>query len=166
MYTAASPSWMAGEQVSLSRRRVCTITDTGPGTRKWIINERGVATIILSPDGSDYVWGSVLLLNTHDEQNLDKAESDHYIKSILRVDPKIPNRDSKTIRKPGVLVYIDKNTTPGRPRPEYVVRLKKAMKDGLAKCIPQAYFDKYWKPFLDNPAPSVGSEAAEAELEE
>src|ERR1700733_77422 len=118
---------MAGKQASLPlpRGRVRKVTDTG--TRKWIINKRGVATIILSPD--DYVWGTVLLLNTHDEQKLDVAETDNYVKSVLRVDP-----DGEGLKtKPGVLIYIDKNTTPGRPRPKYVKKLKKAMKDGKAK---------------------------------
>src|SRR6266849_4714474 len=144
---------MAGKHWLLHHGEGCARSLT-LGTRKWIINKRGVATIILSPDGSDYVWGTVLLLNTHDEQQLDNAESDDYVKSILRVDP---TGSGKTTRKPGVLVYIDKETTRGSPRPEYVVKLKKAMKDGKAKGIPQEYFDKYWKPFLDNP--SVGSEA-------
>ena len=127
------------------------------GTRKWIINARGVATIIPSPN--DYVWGTVLLLHEHDEQKLDNAEGINYVKSILPV-----QAVGMKFKTPSVLIYIDKNTTPGRPRPSYVLKLQKAMEDGKEKGIPQSYFDTYWKPFLTNPF--VGSETAEAELEE
>ncbi|KAF8815121.1 hypothetical protein BYT27DRAFT_7249482 [Phlegmacium glaucopus] len=124
---------------------------------KWIINTRGVATIIPSPN--DHVWGTVLLLHAHDEQKLDRAEGPNYVKSILAV-----HLDGVKVIPGAVLTYIDKNTTPGRPRKTYVNKLEKAMADGKAKGIPQAYFDKYWKPFLTTPF--VGSKAAEAELEE
>jgi gamma-glutamylcyclotransferase len=146
---------MAGKQAYFPRRRVRKITDTG--TRKWIINTRGVATIIPSPN--DFVWGIVLLLHAHDEQKLDDDEGHNYVKSILPV-----QAVGMKLANPSVLIYIDKNTTPGRPRPAYVKKLEKAMEDGKKKGIPQSYFDTYWEPFLANPF--VGSEAGEAELEE
>ena len=131
---------------------------TEAGTRRWIINTKGYTTIVPSPN--DYVWGKVLLLHEHDEQKLDNIEGPDYVKSILPVQAV----DMK-FKTPSVVVYIDRNNTSlGRPTPASVLNLQKAMADGKEKGIPQSYFDKYWKPFLTNP--SVGSETAEAELEE
>lgn len=88
----------------------------------------------------------VFLLHRHDEQELDKIEGPHYLKTVL------PVKLAGIVNDPGaVSIYIHKNTTPGRPRPEYVVRLRRAMADGRAKGIPQEYFDKYWEPFLQHP---------------
>jgi len=111
---------------------------------KWIINTRGFATIIPSPN--DYVWGTVLLLHAHDERSLDGFEGPSYVKSVLSV-----HLVGVKTNPGAVLTYIDKITTPGRPRQSYIPRLEKAMEDGKAKGIPQAYFDKYWMPFLLGP---------------
>lgn len=144
---------MAGKQASLLLAQLQRNKITDAGTRKWIISKRGFATIILSPN--DYVWGTVLLLNANDEQRLDRFEGDNYIKSVLRVDP-----DGTGLRtKPGVLVYIDKETASGSPGDPYIAKLKEAMKDGKAKGIPNEYFETYWKPFV--PILFPGPEAVE-----
>jgi hypothetical protein len=136
---------MAGKQASLSPRpRGQPATDDWDlllPIRKWIINSRGVATIISSP--ADHVWGTVLLLHDYDKKILDGKEGPRYIQCHLPVDIKGVKRSPRP-----VLIYIEFNEEFGLPRTEYVGRLKNAMIDGLAKGIPQAYFDKYWLPFL------------------
>jgi gamma-glutamylcyclotransferase len=115
---------------------------------KWIINSRGVATIISSP--ADHVWGTVLLLHDYDKKILDGKEGPRYIQCHLPVDIKGVKRSPRP-----VLIYIEFNEEFGLPRTEYVGRLKNAMIDGLAKGIPQAYFDKYWLPFLMPSNPGI-----------
>jgi len=108
---------------------------------KWIINERGFATI--KPSTGDHVWGMVFLLHKRDEQELDQREGPNYLKTLLQV--KLTGVENH----PGsVVIYIDNNTTLGRPGPDYIMRLRRAMADGKAQGIPQEYFDKYWEPFL------------------
>lgn len=77
---------------------------------------------------------------------MDKAETTNYVKSVL------PVKLDGVKKNPGsVLVYIDKEARQGRPRAAYVQKLEKAMVDGKAKGIPESYFEKYWRPFLENP---------------
>jgi len=109
------------------------------------------------PSPNDHVWGTVLLLHAHDEQELDRYEGPKYDKTILPV-----QLVGVKVNPGPVLAYIDKNTKSGKPSKYYVKKLKKAMADGKARGIPKEYFDKYWEPYL------VESEAAEndSELEE
>ena len=65
------------------------------------------------------------------------------------------------------LVYIDSNTTEGRPRREYISRLHRGFADGVEKNIPASYFDKIFHPYVvGNPETARPQSLADGEVEE
>jgi Gamma-glutamyl cyclotransferase, AIG2-like len=85
---------------------------------QFLINERGVATVVASPDPGRVVWGFVWNLTDDDLRRLDKREGvglELYSRRSLPLlvgDTFIPGE-----------VYVAANTTPGVPRDGYLERI-------------------------------------------
>ena len=95
-----------------------------------------------------------------DIELLDKFEGEHYRKHELNVTV----TGGATVR---ALVYIDSNTTEGRPRREYISRLHRGFADGVEKNIPASYFDKIFHPYVvGNPETARTQSLADGEVEE
>lgn len=70
-----------------------------------------------------------------------------YVKDYLPV--QFTPRGSTTASEEKLLIYIDHlRVTPDKPKDEYVYRINKGIEDGVKEKIPQAYFDKYFRPFI------------------
>lgn len=127
---------------------------------KFIINERGPATIVRAPN--DHVYGLVYELAEIDEETLDINEGvpTYYEKRYLKMtvwyasgeDNDAGVRPDVNINAPGeeagALTYVDPRTKEGKPREEYVFRMGMGIDDGLSKGIPKAYFDEYLRPWI------------------
>lgn len=130
---------------------------------KWIINECGYATLISSE--ADVVYGSIYSLTPPDEESLDGYEGvpDSYVKEYWVVDFTSKQRpdskgadgvvpDGASASRIECLVYIDRERPDLGPiRAEYIVRMNRAITDGIACGIPKAYMDKYLRPFVPEP---------------
>ncbi|NLN48493.1 MAG: gamma-glutamylcyclotransferase [Clostridiales bacterium] len=88
---------------------------------RFIINSRGVSSIIKQPD--NYVIGLLWNISSNNETSLDSYEgvaSKIYFKEEVNVDC------IKSTVKHTALVYIAIDDSPGNPRPEYLERIIKA----------------------------------------
>ena len=105
---------------------------------QWIINSRGVATVV--PSQSDYVEGVLSWLTEVDEGRLDLSEGvskQIYRKKYLYVQ----FQGHPTL----ALVYVAADTTKGKPRDEYIGRINKGLEDAK---LSDAYVQKYIRPFV------------------
>jgi gamma-glutamylcyclotransferase (GGCT)/AIG2-like uncharacterized protein YtfP len=101
--------------------------------QRFIINSRGVATIVPEEDGE--VWGIVWRITEADEKELDKNEGvrlDLYRKAFfsLLLDDGTPAT---------VYAYIATERTPGSPRPGY---MEKIVKSARSHGLPGEYVDE------------------------
>jgi gamma-glutamylcyclotransferase (GGCT)/AIG2-like uncharacterized protein YtfP len=100
---------------------------------RFIINARGVATVV--PDPASTVYGMLWQLTPEDEHSLDRYEGVErgvYRKAFVEV----VTHDGK---KTKALIYLAKNTKPGKPKPGYMERIL----SGAEECgLPQAYIDQ------------------------
>ncbi|KAG6827362.1 hypothetical protein H0H92_012100 [Tricholoma furcatifolium] len=113
---------------------------------RWIINIRGYANIIPSPN--DKIYGMVYTLTEDDENKLDGFEGvpRNYEKKILAVEM-LKGENKGTLVD--ALVYVDvQRLDEGLPPQEYIRRLNHAFKDGEAEGIPQEYIEKYVRKFV------------------
>lgn len=116
--------------------------------RKWIINEKGYATIVQSP--GDKVYGLVYDISESDEQTLDRYENvpENYLKKYYSV-TFLGTKDSPVEVEMETLIYIDvKRTTESPPKTEYVYRMNMAIADAIKEGVPGDYIDKYLRPFI------------------
>jgi len=84
---------------------------------RFIINTRGVATVVTEPSGE--VYGILWSISEADERSLDKyegVESGTYLKSTVRI-------ETATEKSAWALTYIASDSTPGCPRDGYVDKL-------------------------------------------
>lgn len=131
---------------------------------RWIINTRGYANIVEiskqeqeSPHAhTDEVWGLVYSLQQDDEDNLDVNEGipTAYTKEDLKVDFWSANKNKRpdTEEKPRqveMLVYINrKQTSPHKPKQEYIYRMNMGIKDAVKEGMPTGYVDKVMRKFI------------------
>lgn len=124
---------------------------------RWIINERGYATLVAAP--GDIVVGMVYLLVPKDEMRLDRNEGVpiDYVKEMLKVevtwaDTAQPRASDDGIREGGkveVLVYIDhERVQESTPNEEYVWRMNMGIADAVARGMTPEYVEKYLRPFI------------------
>jgi gamma-glutamylcyclotransferase (GGCT)/AIG2-like uncharacterized protein YtfP len=102
---------------------------------RWIITCRGYASVVQSSD--DDVWGVVYRISAQDESRLDRWEGISYQKQSL---PVIVEE-----KELSCLVYVDKCTTIGTPKDEYIHRMKLALKDTN---LPANYVERYLVPSI------------------
>ena len=114
--------------------------------RRWIINVRGVATIVPSP--GDIVYGLVYELTASDKRSLDTYEGSGYKILHFPIDL-VPKDDPTNRHSVNSLIYIDtKRNIEGEPREEYIHRMNMAIIDALKEGIPADYIDKYLRRFI------------------
>jgi len=109
---------------------------------RWIINSRGVATIVPSADA--LVWGTIFSLSLSDERSLDTYEgvgSGLYTKQYLPVETGNGQVEC--------LVYVARDAREGTPRDEYVRRIQEGLRDAN---LPEEYVRKYITPLLQTTA--------------
>jgi len=124
---------------------------------RWIINQRGYATILPSP--GDIVFGAVYTLIPPDEERLDKNEGVpfSYVKKMLKAeitwakDSDVAGR----LRIGGekseveVLVYVDEvRIKEGVAKEEYVWRMNSGIRDAVERGMPVEYAEEYLRPFI------------------
>ena len=114
--------------------------------RRWFINNRGYANIILSP--GDIVYGLVYELTASDEKSLDGFECPAYEKFYFPVDL-TSSGGAANKRSINSLVYVDiEKKLEGEPVKEYIYRMNMGIKDALKEGIPADYIKKYLRPFI------------------
>jgi gamma-glutamylcyclotransferase len=109
---------------------------------RWIISARGYANIVASRP--DLVLGKIYALSAEDEQSLDRYEgvaSGDYRKEMLMV-------EAVDGRRCTCLVYVDPVEEKGKPREEYVERIRNGIADAW---LPAGYVDLYLRRFLKDP---------------
>ena len=109
---------------------------------KWLINTRGYANVIRSPE--DLVYGLVYELSPSDEASLDQIESvpEAYTKEMMEVELQPTVSGEKSLVQG--LVYINKKTVEeGEPWEEYIHRMNMGINDAAARGLPRWYIDKY-----------------------
>ncbi|KAF9448032.1 hypothetical protein P691DRAFT_705755 [Macrolepiota fuliginosa MF-IS2] len=115
---------------------------------KWIINEKGYATIVQSL--GDRVYGLVYDISESDERALDGYEGVpvNYAKKYYPV-VFLGKKGEPEEREIEVLIYIDvERTKEGPPKPEYIHRMNEAIADAEKEGVPEAYVEKYLRPFI------------------
>lgn len=117
---------------------------------RWIINTRGYANIIPSPD--DLVYGLVYEINAKDEANLDINEGVPYayVKRHMQV---VCSGEGSALGNDGevltALVYVDmKRIKEDSPNEEYVYRMNMGIADAVKMGVPEEYVEKYMRPFI------------------
>ena len=64
-------------------------------------------------------------------------------------------KGSKVTRE--VMAYVNRHRTePGQPWKEYVGKINKGVVDGIARGVPEEYFEKYIRPFIPPPSDEEG----------
>lgn len=133
---------------------------------RWIINTRGYANVI--PSHGDEVWGMIYALPPPDEASLDVNEGVpfSYQKNALRVETWLADAAGTHVdlSQPGkwdtVLCYVDvSRVEEAKPKDEYVHRINMGIRDARRKGVPQAFVDKYLRPFI----PAEKAEESERE---
>ena len=121
---------------------------------KWIIDTRGYANVVRSPE--DLVYGLVYELSPTDEAKLDGVEST-YAKYTLDIKLLLGgHEENPTVQS---LVYVgEERTEVGEPWKEYIHRMNQGIKDATERGLPRWYTDKYLRRFI--PAEEA-NEAAE-----
>jgi hypothetical protein len=116
---------------------------------RWNINSTRYANIVPS-SAEDVVYGSLYFLSPADEAAMDDAEGVpyHYQKQhheVVRL-----NADGlETEQKVNALIYIDgERMDEGEIMPDYVVWIRKAMRDAKPFGLPDAYVEKVIQPWL------------------
>ncbi|KAF9782789.1 hypothetical protein BJ322DRAFT_1072619 [Thelephora terrestris] len=111
---------------------------------KWIINNRGYANVVRSPE--DLVYGLVYELGPTDEATLDQIESS-YSKHTAGIE--LQSEDHKEGPVVKGLVYVDeKRIDEAAPREEYIHRMNRGIDDAIKKGLPKWYIDKYLRKFI------------------
>ena len=116
---------------------------------RWNVNSTGYANVVPSPEG-DAVYGALYFISAHDEAALDDMEGApvNYQKQSLGV-TRLSSDGSVTEQKVNALVYIDTiRQDEGEITPEYVVWIRKAIRDAKPFGLPDEYVQKYIRPFL------------------
>jgi len=106
---------------------------------RWIINKRGFANVIKSEQ--DEVHGVIYEISATDEQSLDCQVGVHnnkYRKQMMTVDFAGQNQEC--------LVYVDPIFEEGKPKQEYIERLKKGIIDTNLTC---EYVSRYLREYID-----------------
>jgi hypothetical protein len=129
-----------------------------PGTARWL----GPLGGDLRED-KDRVYGVVYRLERDDEAALEKemgAEGRGYNKELQTAEFWGRWQDDDGTWKPAdlrngriqrvrVVVYADrKETTNGKPNPQYLQKLNAGIRDAIAEGVPKGYFEEYVRPFL------------------
>ena len=114
---------------------------------KWIINNRGYANVVRSPE--DRVYGLVYEISPSDEASLDWWEEvpSGYTKHTVEVELQSGNNGDGLVVQG--LAYVDeKRTEEGKPRDEYIHRMNRGINDGTTRGLPRWYIDKYLRRFI------------------
>lgn len=136
---------------------------------RWIINTRGYANVI--PSHGDEVWGMIYALPPPDEAKLDVNEGVpfSYQKKALSVETWLGDAAGTNvdISRPGkwetVLCYVDASRVEeAKPKDEYVHRINMGIRDARMKGMPEAFVDKFLRPFI--PAEKAGELEKEAKV--
>jgi gamma-glutamylcyclotransferase (GGCT)/AIG2-like uncharacterized protein YtfP len=117
---------------------------------KWFICGRGYANIIPSRD--HVVYGMIYELTASAEAKLDVYENvpESYVKQRHWVELEG--------EKVEVLVYVDiERVEEGEIKAEYIVRMNKAIEDGIAKGIPESYVEECLRPFVPVTRPETST---------
>ncbi|KAK4898613.1 hypothetical protein LTR27_003785 [Elasticomyces elasticus] len=149
---------------------------------RWQINERGVANVVATPrEPLHYVEGFLFSVNAADQRALDRSEGwqrgfyerkalsvrllphrdgpfkTTYLAQKLREGRQIAWRmDQNAASNVEALVYVSSEyTRDGRIRPEYTVRMERAIKDALQMGVREVYVRKYLYPIVRGPVMSV-----------
>ncbi|KAK5708297.1 hypothetical protein LTR97_000837 [Elasticomyces elasticus] len=137
---------------------------------RWQINERGVANVVATPrEPLHYVEGFLFSVNAADQRALDRSEGvqrGFYERKALSV-RLLPHRDG-----PFKTTYLAQKLREGRQiawrmdqnaasnvealviRPEYTVRMERAIKDALQMGVREVYVRKYLYPIVRGPVMS------------
>jgi len=130
-------------QMSNRCERAATVSTAKLPSYRFIINSRGVATVVQDP--SSVVQGLLWRISREDERSLDHHEGvTHglYKKTFMRV--ALPS--GKEIK---ALVYVATDSTPGEPRPGYMEKIVSAAEE----CgLPEAYIERL-RPWARKPNP-------------
>ncbi len=130
-------------QMSNRCERAATVSTAELPFHRFIINSRGVATVV--PDPASTVQGLLWRITEADERSLDHHEGvtqGLYQKTFLKVT--LPS--GKNIR---ALFYVATDSTPGEPRPGYMEKVVSAAQE----CgLPDSYIDQL-RPWLKDPNP-------------
>ena len=125
-------------QMSNRCERAATVSTAQLPSHRFIINSRGVATVV--PDRASTVRGLLWRLSEEDQRSLDRHEGvvqGLYRKAFMRV-------NVSSGRKVRALVYVATDSTPGEARPGYMEKIVSAAEE----CgLPQTYIDQL-KPWL------------------
>ncbi|KAM6500263.1 Butirosin biosynthesis, BtrG-like protein [Amanita muscaria] len=120
---------------------------------RWIINERGYATIVPSEE-DDVVYGLLYEITQLNMDELDKYES-HYDKVLMDIeDPTAESDETRRIFH-DTLVYVERKTNEGPPKTEYIYRMNQAIADAVKEGVPQDYIDQYLRKFIPAEPPSL-----------
>ncbi|KIL61308.1 hypothetical protein M378DRAFT_13610 [Amanita muscaria Koide BX008] len=124
-----------------------------PSFRRWIINERGYATIVPSEE-DDVVYGLLYEITQLNMDELDKYES-HYDKVLMDIeDPTAESDETRRILH-DTLVYVERKTNEGPPKTEYIYRMNQAIADAVKEGVPKDYIDRYLRKFIPAEPPSL-----------
>ncbi|KAI9696104.1 MAG: hypothetical protein M1836_005935 [Candelina mexicana] len=138
---------------------------------RWIINERGYATVVPSKGG--IVYGLVYKLTEDDEEALDVNEgvsTGAYVKRTLDIvlfaEASGGDVDAEGRMIEG-LVYVDEaRTEESTPNEEYVHRMNMGIGDALKKGVPKWYIQTFLRPFIrDEPTNTTEEKARPRVLE-
>ena len=125
-------------QMSNRCERAATVSTAQLPSHRFIINSRGVATVV--PDRASTVRGLLWRLSEEDQRSLDRHEGvvqGLYRKAFMKV-------NVSSGRKVRALVYVATDSTPGEARPGYMEKIVSAAEE----CgLPQTYIDQL-KPWL------------------
>lgn len=137
---------------------------------RWMINGRGYANVV--PSDPDEVWGMVYSVTMADETKLDANEGvpRAYQKQMLEAELWLEVDGKKgNLEQPGkqerMLCYVnEKMIQDATPKEEYVHRMNMAIRDALAKGMPEAYVTDCLRPFIPTKAPSEEESIAEPKI--
>jgi cation transport regulator ChaC len=125
-------------QMSNRCERAATVSAADLPLHRFIINSRGVATVV--PDPASTVQGLLWRITKEDERSLDRHEGvvqGTYKKAFVEVS--VPGGG-----KVRALVYVATDSTPGEARPGYMEKIVSAAE---ACGLPKTYVDQL-KPWL------------------
>ncbi|KAK3673219.1 hypothetical protein LTR78_006764 [Recurvomyces mirabilis] len=127
---------------------------------RWQINDTQYGNIM--PSQGDHVYGSLFFLSPRDEAGLDESEGVPwmYEKHTLQVE-RIDAEGKGTGQKVETMTYVDvQRTDEGVIMPDYIVWIKKAIRDAAPHGLPKEYVDKYLRPYI----PAMEKEEEERDL--
>jgi len=112
------------------------------GGWKWFIGNLGWVNIAKSPD--DLAYGLVYEISLGNEDKMDK-EMEGYTKQTVRIELEVNGK--KTLEQG--LIYLDKNNLEdGTPRDSFITVMNVAIKDAVARGVPQWWIDEYIRKFV------------------